>query len=54
MLGPGFPLHLDLLAAGELWQPLDEEEYRGVLIETLDDIEVVLSGEEYWREDDQW
>lgn len=44
---------LDLLDAGQLWHSLPEDEYRGVLIETLEDIEAELNGEEYWREDEE-
>ena len=43
---------LELLDAGRLFHPLAEDEYRGVLFETLEDIEAELSGEEYGREDD--
>ncbi len=41
---------LEQLDAGELWHALREDEYRGVLFETLEVIESELSGER-WRED---
>ncbi len=39
------------LDAGELRHPLGEDEYRGVLFETLEDVEAELNGEDVWRED---
>ena len=42
---------LEMFDAGELWHPLSEDEYRGVLLVTLEDIDAELSGEDYWRED---
>ena len=45
---------LELLDAGHLWHPLEEDEYRGVLFDTLEDVEAELSGEKIWRPDDQW
>ena len=42
---------LAMLDAGEMWHPLGEGEYRVVLFETLEDVEVELSGEDLWRED---
>ena len=41
---------LAMLDAGELWHALSEDEYRGVLIDTLEDVEAELGGEDLWRE----
>ena len=42
---------LEQLDAGESWYPLSEDAYRGVLFETLEDVEAELSGEEFWRDE---
>ena len=43
---------LEMLDAGQLWHPLDEDEYRSLLWATLEDIDAELSGDDFWREDD--
>lgn len=43
---------LDLLNAGELWHPLSEYEYRGILLASLEEIDSELAGEDPpWRPD---
>jgi hypothetical protein len=45
-------LELQMLGAGELWHPMSEREYRGLLLEGLEQIDRELAGEyPAWRPD---
>lgn len=44
---------LEQLDAGQLRHVLDEDEYRGMRFETLDEIEAEWNGDEFWREDSE-